>query len=84
MGRGKNLERNSWIRLPLDTFHLPFEYLDTNKNKYLQKMYRQDEKNFKKKLSVCPIKSYTFDTFNHLPLDGFFRPGDLLLHDDVP
>ena len=39
----------------------------------------------KKKRSVRgPVKSCTFDTFNHLPLDGFFRPGDLLLNDDVP
>lgn len=34
----------------------------------------------KKKMSVRgPVKSCTFD----MPLDGFFRPGDLLLNDDV-
>ena len=40
MGRGKNVERNSWVRLPLDTFHFPFEYLDKNETQYLQKMYK--------------------------------------------
>lgn len=84
MRRGKNVERNSWVRLPLDTFHFPFQYLDKNKTQYLQKMYKinkmkriennnnNNEKNGSNRL--CPIKSYIFDTSNYLPLDGFFRP----------
>ena len=79
MGRGQNVERNSWVRLPLDTFHFPFEYFDKNKTQYLQKMYKIDKmKRIEKKNNgskrLCPIKSYIFDTSNYLPLDGFFRP----------
>lgn len=58
MGRGQNVERNSWVRLPLDTFHFPFEYLDKNKTQYLQNMYKINKMKRIEKKKKMAVRGY--------------------------